>query len=146
MKTIIQSFPTIYGETLNGSVYGQPNGSIARPPQNVATAIVIAGDSGTLTLEVTIASNAIYVLNGVTAAFVNPGSIYETKAIVTNGDGDVVARGKFWDNDTVIRINGPASETPTDGDALSVVFTAYDEYGDVIATSNTLSIVAVIPE
>lgn len=34
MKTVIQKIGPLYGEAINGSVFGQPNGSVAVPPYN----------------------------------------------------------------------------------------------------------------
>lgn len=34
MKTVIQKIGPLYGEAVNGSVFGQPNGSVAVPPYN----------------------------------------------------------------------------------------------------------------
>lgn len=37
MKTIIQTIGPLYGDDVNGTVFGQPNGSIATSPNNVYT-------------------------------------------------------------------------------------------------------------
>jgi hypothetical protein len=47
VRTIIQTIGPLYGEIVNGTVFGQPNGDIARPSPNVPTALVVETVTGT---------------------------------------------------------------------------------------------------
>lgn len=143
MKTIIQTIGPLYGEVVNGSVFGQPNGSVARPQPNTAPSITLSGNSGKLTLSSTTSAFAKYDISGVTFDFVNADLAANNNVIVRNSSEATVARGVYPFQS---KLTGAAANTPSDGDALTVVMELYDEYGNVISTSNTLSLTAVIPE
>lgn len=142
MKTIIQTIGPLYGDVVNGSVFGQPNGSIARPVPNSTPSITIAGDSGKLTLASSTVAFAKYDLSGVTFTFVNSDLIANNNVIIRNASEQTVARGVYpFDS----KLAGAAANTPADGDALTIIVELYDSYGVVIGTSNVLTISAVIP-
>lgn len=44
MKTVIQKIGPLYGDVINGSVFGQPNGSEAIPPVNILRPLNINSD------------------------------------------------------------------------------------------------------
>lgn len=143
MKTIIQDFPTIYGEIVNGSVFGQPNGSIARPPQNAPASVTVTGDSGTLTFSRNIPGGSLvaYTIAGVTVSIVT-GVYVIGEYVVKNADEDTVATGGYPGTE----LRGPGTEKPTDGDSLTLTVRIKDAYGNVLATSSGLTISAVVPE
>lgn len=142
MKTIIQDFPTIYGEIVNGSVYGQPNGSIARPPQGAPATVTISGASGTLTFSRNIPGGSLveYTIAGVTVNIVS-GVYVRAEYLVKDSNNDTVATGGY--PGTTLR--GPGTEKPTDGDSLTLTVSIKDADGVVLATSSALTIAAVIP-
>lgn len=149
MKTIIQSFPTIYGEAINGSVYGQPNGSIARPPQNTAGTITVTATSATVTFKSGSALTGIarYEIAGLTCA-VAVASYSYVGLQVTDASNNVVC-GFTWNYGTEINIDigsyfGPYSNKPTNGDTLSIIVTAYDQDGNVIVASSAVTATAVV--
>lgn len=47
MKTIIQTIGPLYGDDVNGTVFGQPNGSVYTPSQNLL--VVLNDNTGTVT-------------------------------------------------------------------------------------------------
>lgn len=149
MKTIIQDFPTIYGEALNGSVYGQPNGSIARPPQNVAGTITLTATSATVTFESGSALTGIarYAAAGLTCS-VDMANYAYIAVQVTDASNNVVC-GATWNYGSQIDFNidyyfGSYSNKPTNGDSLSIVATVYDQDGNVIVASSAAAATAVV--
>lgn len=148
MKTIIQKLPTIYGEVTNGSVYGQPNGSIARPPQNVPVSITLSG-TPTLTFdEVILVTSAKYTLAGLTIS--HSGELpQKTITTVYASDDTIIAEiavgiGNGSYPSGSFTIAGELSAKPSNGDTVKIVIVAYDAFSNVIATSNTLTGTAVV--
>ena len=147
MKTIIQTIGPLYGEVVNGSVFGQPNGSEARPPQNVPAEIILSGDSGTLTHQRTSGTTAWYEVSGVDMSILDAASkIVRINAIFKNASDQIVAAYSNYLPASLVIAQGLAANIPDDGDTLTLVVTGYDSYGNKISTSNTLTITAVIPE
>lgn len=151
MKTIIQDFPTIYGEALNGSVHGQPNGSIARPPQNAAGTITLSGDTVTVTytdkFPILSPTFAIYTVEGLTGS-VNVASYSYLMVCVFNSSDTVIAAHQvnFGAEITFDSTGffGPYANKPTNGDALTVKVIAYDQDNNVIVSSAAVSASAVV--
>lgn len=151
MKTIIQKLPTIYGEALNGSVFGQPNGSIARPPQNVAGTITLAGDTVTVTYTgkfPTISPEiAFYTVEGLTGS-VDVASYSHLMVSVYNSSDVIIANHQinFGDEVTINSTGfiGNYADKPSNGDALTIKITAYDQDNNVIVSSAAVSASAVV--
>lgn len=149
MRTIIQTIGPLYGEVVNGSVFGQPNGSVARPPQNAAVTAVISGTNGKLT-KTTISGGQIakYTLSGVSLDVSDYSGVEIVKTVIKNAADTVIATGgghvpAYTFSDAV---QGPANLIPTDGDSLTMTVELRDVYGNVLVTSNALTITAVVPE
>lgn len=151
MRTIIQDFPTIYGEALNGSVYGQPNGSIARPPQNAAGTITLSGDTVTVTYTgkfPTLSPEfAFYTVEGLTGS-VNVASYSYLMVCVFNSTDTVIATHQINYGDEITLNSagffGPYADKPTNGDTLTVKVIAYDQDNNVIVSSEAVSASAVV--
>jgi hypothetical protein len=141
VRTIIQTIGPLYGEIVNGTVFGQPNGSEARPIPNVAPSVTLSGDSGKLALVSSSAYFSKYTISGVTFDFVNAELIANNNAIVRNASNQTVARGVYPFQSNPV---GDVANTPTNGDSLTLVVELYDERGNVIGTSNALTITAVV--
>lgn len=147
MKTIIQTIGPLYGEVVNGSVFGQPNGSEARPPPNVPVEITLSGDSGTLTYKATTGTAARYEFGGVGMSIVDmAGVIVRINATVKNANDEIVAAYSNYLPAFLEVAQGLAANIPDDGDELTLVVTGYDAYSNKVATSEALTIAAVIPE
>lgn len=142
MKTIIQKLPTIYGEALNGSIYGQPNGSVARPPQNIPAAVVLTGDSITVTKTGTEGALTIYKIGGMTAAYTNLSMITDIGVIVKNSSDVSIALADFAHIPGEYIVKGLTLSEPANGDALTVIVNLYNGY-DVV-TSDNIAASAVI--
>lgn len=151
MKTIIQDFPTIYGEALNGSVYGQPNGSIARPPQNITGSITLSGDTVTVTYTgkfPTLSPQfAYYTVGGLTGS-VNVASYHHLTVVVFDSTDTFVASHRVNFGDKIIFDStgfiGPYAGKPTNGDTLTVKAIVYDQDNNVIVSSAAVSASAVV--
>jgi hypothetical protein len=148
VKTIIQTIGPLYGEVVNGSVFGQPNGSIARPSQNTPASVSISGNSATLTLTGTAVGGTIskYALAGVSMEIQGIDSVSFVKADCYNSGGVAIANVQSDVIAVPAQLIGGTDKQPSDGDELSLIVQLIDSYGSVIATSNTLTIAAVIPE
>lgn len=149
MKTIIQDFPTIYGETINGSVYGQPNGSIARPPQNVAGSITLSGDTVTVTytgkFPAISPEVAFYAVGGLTVS--NSVTSYAYVAITVDDSGDNRVGGQTANYPAAVpsaELAGPYANKPTNGDTLSIKVAVYDQDNNLIVESSAISATAVV--
>ena len=143
MRTIIQTIGPLYGESVNGSVFGQPNGSVARPAPNVSASVIVSGDSATLTFKsISGGQIANYDLEGITAEFINADSIVRIRVVIYDGGGDAIGTTTY----PIGNVQGPADHIPTDGDTLTVVFDCYDSYNSLVAQSDPLEITAVVPE
>lgn len=59
MGTIIQSYGPIYGESINGTVQGRPNGSVYTPPVNTISLI-----AGSTRLNISTSDGTTKVING----------------------------------------------------------------------------------
>lgn len=141
MKTIIQTIGPLYGEVVNGTVFGQPNGDIARPIPNVAPSVTLSGDNGKLTLVSSSAAFSKYTISDVTFDFVNAGLIANNNVIVRNSSNQTVARGVYPFQSNPV---GDVANTPANGDSLTLVVELYDDRGNVIGTSNALTLTAVV--
>lgn len=146
MRTIIQSFPTIYGEAVNGSVLGQPNGSIARPPQNTPATITLSGTVKVIyTGVLTPATNLSYVVSGlvVDSEFTAP----HLEVVATNA-ADATVCISNWNLPGAYPpqyiSSGPSANKPTDGDALTVTVNFVDDNGVTFATG-TIAATAEVP-
>lgn len=149
MKTIIQDYPTIYGEAVNGSVYGQPNGSIARPPQNVAGSITLSGDTVTVTytgkFPALSPEIAFYTVGGLTVS--NSVTSYAYVSITVDDSGDNRVGGQTANYPASIppmEITGPYANKPSNGDTLSIKVKAYDQDNNLIVESSAISATAVV--
>lgn len=140
MKTIIQTIGPLYGEVVNGSVFGQPNGSEARPAPNTSASVTISGVSGKLTFVENIPGGALvrYTLGGVSVV-INSAVPVKTFYVVKNASDETVATG------TPANMQGPGAKKPTDGDSLTLFVELRDDYNNVIATSSNLTITAEVP-
>lgn len=148
MKTIIQKLPTIYGEALNGSVYGQPNGSIARPPQSIPAYITISGDSAKLTKVSDSGVITLYQISGITGDYLFPSGYESIRVNVADSTDTIIASVRlvgYSEPKFNAAITGLTSNEPTDGDTLTVTYIALDQDDNALATSNALSLTAVIP-
>lgn len=151
MKTIIQAFPTIYGEAVNGSVLGQPNGSIARPPQNTAGTVTLSGDTVTVTytgkFPMISPEFAFYAVAGLTGS-VSIASYAYLMVTVYNSTDTVIAvhQINFGEEITINSTGflGPYADKPTNGDALTIKVIAYDQDNNVIVSSEAVSATAVV--
>lgn len=137
MRTIVQDFPTIYGEAVNGSVFGQPNGSIARPPQNIAASIIL---SGTVVLTYTGligTTTAKYDLTGLGIA-ITVDSYARLILRVKDSSNNVIASGQINSStpvpETWHSITGIVGNKPTDGDSVSVTVELVDSDARTIAS------------
>lgn len=146
MKTIIQDFPTIYGEIVNGSVYGQPNGSIARPPQNIPSSIVLSGNAKVTYTGVPQSGFCAYDLSDMLTTIVAPAGFNSLDVVVKNSSNATVGSATLSQHASTatIPIIGQAANKPTNGDALTVIITMNGDDGNPIATSNTLPATAVV--
>ena len=144
MKTIIQSFPTIYGEAINGSVLGQPNGSIARPPQNVPVTLELSGDSVEVVLSFSGSGTTHYtvdMLNTLISGFTYSYLQYVVKA---SDDSTIATSPKYFGAlPYTIEVAGATSAEPSDGDTVTVYATIYDE-DDAQIASDSISATAVM--
>ena len=140
MKTIIQTIGPIYGEVVNGSVFGQPNGSEARPAPNTAASVTVSGTSAKLTFTGNLPGGALvaYTLSG-TSVSINSAVPVRTFYVVKNAGDTTVATG------TPADMKGPGTAKPTDGDSLTLFVELRDDYNSVIATSSNLTITAEVP-
>lgn len=142
MRTIIQTLPTIYGEAINGSVYGQPNGSIARPPQNVPLSVNLSGtvelifDHSTVTPAV-----AYYDWAGLTVEINIPAAPAYLMVYFYNASNQLVANGRLRTGGI---ISGQLANKPANGDALTVKVAAMDINDNVIVTSSAIAATAVV--
>ena len=141
MKTIIQAFPTLYGEALNGSVFGQPNGSIARPPQNVAASIVLAGDTPKLERYAQSGTMSVYRVVGVTATLniFSAGGI-KVKAI-DSVDTIFASKGQVYRdgmNVFIQPLQGATADMPTDGSTVTIKVEFIDQDSQIVA-ADTIS-------
>lgn len=143
MRTIIQDFPRIYGEAVNGSVFGQPNGSIARPPQGIPSSITLSG-TGKLTYVETSGDQAIYTLSGVDVSVVFPSGYYYIDWIVLNAGEDVVAMYSGTGVDLPSPVNGNSANLPGDGDSLTLKVSAYVRNSAVPIATDSITITAEV--
>jgi hypothetical protein len=152
VKTIIQTIGPLYGEVVNGTVFGQPNGSIAVPSNPVPTLDVkviaanqyvkgIARDGGGYDW---VTCNADGVRAGVFwVSYVSPiegcriGITLDGKGTIYN---DTVTRIDGWDTDHTTHDSAPA-----EGTEYPVVITLYGPYFDVLDTS-TVTLTRVVIE
>ena len=146
MRTIIQDFPTIYGEIVNGSVYGQPNGSIARPPQNIPASITLSGNAKVTYTGVPQSGFCAYDITDMIVDKVTPSGFNSLDVVVKNSSNATVGAATLSEHasTTTIYIIGQAANKPTNGDPLTVTITMNGNDGNPIATSNTLDAVAVV--
>ena len=153
MKTIIQALPTIYGEAVNGSVLGQPNGSIARPPQNFIGTITLSGDSVIVTytgrFPMISPEFAYYKTAGLTidctvTSFDHAGiTVYDSSDNVVCG---ILSQGSYIPSTSgnLEGLIGDYANKPTNGDTLSLVVTVYDVDNNIIVQSSAISCTAVV--
>lgn len=141
MKTIIQKLPTIYGEAINGSVLGQPNGSIARPPQNVPLSVTLSGSPELIFNYSTVTPAVAYYDWADLIADVNIPSYAYLMVYFYNASNQLVATGRFIEG---LIISGQLVNKPADEDALTVKVTAIDSDDNVIVTSDAIAAVAVV--
>lgn len=142
MKTIIQTIGPLYGEVVNGTVFGQPNGSIAVPsPKSELKLTLIAGTVGIKGVARTAPATGYdwfsCKADGTTApafsvSFVSPlegcrlgigldGRIYKYPAIVTAITD--------WQTDTFAHDAAPVAGTDYD-----VTIYLFGPYGDIVDT------------
>lgn len=131
---------------VNGSVFGQPNGSVARPPQNIPAEVTISGNSATLTFTGTVAggTHAKYDLAGVSMSIVGIDSVSNVRAECFNAASTSVANVQVDVVAVPVQLIGNADNKPANGDTLTLKIQLMDSYGAVIATSNELTITAVV--
>lgn len=146
MKTIIQDFPTIYGEIVNGSVYGQPNGSIARPPQNIPSSVSLSGNAKLANTGTPQAGFTAYDLTDILVDIVAPSGFNSLDVVVKNASNVTVCSATLSQHasTTTIPLIGQTANKPSNGDPLTVTITMNDGNGAPIATSNALAATAVI--
>lgn len=144
MRTIIQTIGPLYGEIVNGSVFGQPNGSEARPAPNATPTLIVKTIEDTVCVK-GVARTAPATgydwfsckADGTTApafsvSYVSPiegcrigigfeGPIYKYPALVTEITD--------WETDT---FSHPAA--PVAGTDYNVTIYLYGPYGDIVDT------------
>lgn len=148
-KTIIQTIGPLYGESVNGTVFGRPNGSIYIPSSNTITATI--ADEIKYIRKVTYPWGGNPIQCCTSAGAVSSG--YFAKVVaesqdvasyigyqVEDGDGEVVgtpinsSAGSF--NKDVLYLSWLTADADlTDGASYTLVFTLYSSNGVPVAVT-----------
>jgi hypothetical protein len=152
-KTIIQTIGPLYGEVVNGTVFGRPNGSIYVPSSNTIVAELVE----TFRFLFNSAADAVTVCNSTgTAAYYEKDKIqlvaqsqdiqnYMAVEIAKDSDfTDMIAErnltaGQF--NTNVSRI--PSTESVENETTYYLRCVLYSSNGVAVATSNVIEVVGV---
>lgn len=149
-KTIIQTIGPLYGEVVNGTVFGRPNGSIYVPPTNK---VVITANPAYV--YCTIYNNTIIICN-------SAGQGRSYSAVAESQDIMAYIETALYDSDdalvgTVRRlpagtfniqgsyIGGGTGVTLVNGGAYTLKVTLYAPTGEPVAT-DSLSLTGVVVE
>lgn len=153
-RTIIQPIGPLYGEAVNGTVFGRPNGSIYVPPTNTIT----------VTLKESYVRNytaTVIALCDSTGLYATSGSI---KIVAQSQDIAAYMRGEISTDEDFATIDGTLTYTAglfnysgafglindnltiVDGETYYYRVVLYSGTGVAVATSETITLTGVVPE
>ena len=145
-KTIIQTIGPLYGEVVNGTVFGRPNGSVYIPAVNTITASVPAG-FGYIRIFQFGYGNRIQLCNSagnnLSVALKAVAESQDTQSYISVGieDKDGVEVGEARSNGAglfnldILYLANVTDETLTDGADYNIVVTLNSSSGVPVATT-----------
>ena len=149
-KTIIQTIGPLYGEVVNGTVFGRPNGSIYVPPTNKIT--LTTSEYAKVTTTAIAGSNSAGV-TGYRTRIVAEAQDLASSCIIevskTNDFAVVLAvgqwpAGQFNFSTTTYAVGSNLLDSISDGDTIYVRAVLVSQTNVPVATSDVAEVTAVV--
>lgn len=149
-KTIIQTIGPLYGEVVNGTVFGRPNGSIYVPASNTITLVTSAYAKVTATAIA--GSNSAGVTGYRTQVIAEAQDIAASCMVEVSKTSDfavVLAKGQWSAGQfnfitTVYAVGTSLTDSISDGDTIYVRAVLVSQTNVPVATSNVATVTAVV--
>ena len=140
-KTIIQTIGPLYGEVVNGTVFGRPNGSIYVPPTNLISISAAAG------ITVTVNAATYLDLSTIVTMVAQSQDLASNMFLALFSDSDCTVQVGLGRSETAGQFNRVAGNAGKAGSDTITPGTTYYlraqllNNGSAVATSNVITVV-----